>query len=129
VNGEQIINCQFRDNGGSISLLGCRGITVDNCTLLPLVVTNMSSTGENFFRNNTYGGTWTNQVFQTDGKLNYFGNCSYDTPGDNDGQLLTTLGAQTGPGLTTNVQTTFNNGTQTSTLHFTNGILSSITQP
>ena len=126
--GEQIINCQFRDNGASITLDHSAGITVDFSTFAPLIITNTGSIGQNFFRHNTYPGTWASQTFIADGKTLYFGNNSYDTPGDNDGQLLTLLGTGTVHGLSTNIQFTFN-GTRTNTLYFTNGILSAVTQP
>ena len=142
VNGEQIINCQFRDNGSGVTLKNTKGITVDYCTFAPLTVTNTSTQpgGQNFFRNNTYSGTWAGQNLSNDGHLIYFGNHSYDNAGDNDGQPLTLLEAGNGNGLTnlpssvipggltTNLQFSFN-ASRTNTLYFTNGVLMKVTQP
>jgi Pectate lyase superfamily protein len=142
INGEQIINCQFRDNGYAITLKNTKGITIDFCTFAPLNFTNQSSPvgGQNFFRNNTYAGTWAGQSLSTDGQLIYFGNHSYDTAGDNDGQPLTLLETGNGSGLTnlpasaspagltTTLHFTFGT-TRTNTLYFSNGILENVTQP
>jgi hypothetical protein len=102
-SGEQIINCQFRDNGsGTIILFETQGITIDFCTFAPLSIINENTygNGQNFFRNNSYSGTWAGQTFSTDGHLIYYGNHSYDTAGDNDGQPLTLLESGNTSGLT-----------------------------
>jgi len=101
--GEQIINCQFRDNGSQTIILDdSQGITIDFCTFAPLSITveNTYGNGQNFFRNNSYSGTWAGQTFSTDGHLIYYGNYSYDTAGDNDGQPLTLLESGNTSGLT-----------------------------
>jgi len=51
-NGEQIINCQFRDNiNGAITLNDAEGVTIDHCTFGPLSITNQNTygMGQNFF--------------------------------------------------------------------------------
>jgi hypothetical protein len=102
-NGGQIVNCQFRDNTyGTIVLNYVQGITIDYCTFAPLSITNENTygTGQNFFRNNTYAGTWAGQTLSTDGHLVYFGNHSYSVAGDNDGQPLTLLESGNTAGIT-----------------------------
>lgn len=101
--GEEIINCQFRDNQyGTITLNNIEGVTIDYCTFSPLCISNIltCSGGLNFFRHNTYGGKWSSGTFVTDGHLVYFGNNSYDTAGDNDGQPFTLLESGNTSGLT-----------------------------
>jgi hypothetical protein len=128
VNGEQIINCQFRDNGAPFTLDTDTGITIDFCTFQPVNFTNRNTVTANYFRHNTYAGAWAAAGLSTDNKLVYFGNTSYDTAGDNDGQILTSLQSGTIHGLSTNLQFTFNS-TRTNTLYFTNGVLTNVTQP
>ncbi len=102
VNGEQIINCQFRDNVATIFLKDSQGVAIDYCALSPVIISNTYThgTGQNFFRNNTYAGRWANQTMITDGHLIYFGNHSYDTAGDTDGQPLTLLESGNTSGIT-----------------------------
>ncbi len=104
--GEQINTCQFRGNTGANVIMIARsaGVVVDDCSLDLVSVTNVNTPpgGQNFFRNNTYFGTWASysNVFYTDGHLDCSGNKSADHAGDNDGQPFTLVSLGNAGGLT-----------------------------